>query len=347
MNKPIILALAPMAGISDWPMRLLCTEQGCNDTTTEMISAQGYLCAPESLRVYQYLLATHPDEPKPRAQIFGHREDLMSEAAARLTDTGLFKGIDINMGCPAQKVVSSGSGSALMRDLPQCRRIIAAVRRATALPLSVKMRLGWDEERLCAVELAKIAQDCGADLLTVHGRTRMQQYSGHANWAEIARVKQAVSIPVLCNGDIVDAESALRALTETGCDGVAIGRGALGNPFVFAQIAAALRGETLPPPSDRQIIDTAIRHGRMMMDWKGERSAVLEMRKHLCWYIHGKRGAARLRTRITAAETMDQVFSLLEEFAALNAPEDDALFSQKMIDNAVRSDYTVFESRQF
>ena len=318
-----ILALAPMAGISDWPMRTLCAEQGCNYITTEMISAQGFITAPDTLRVYQYLLAVSPDEPRPVAQIFGHREDYLSQAAARLSDTGLFSGIDINMGCPAQKVVTSGSGSAMMRDLPGCARAISAVRRATGLPVSVKMRLGWDAEHICAVELAKIAEDCGADLLTVHGRTRMQQYSGKADWEQIARVREAVRIPVLCNGDITSAETALEALRITGCAGIAIGRGALGNPFVFAQIAAALRGETAAPPTDAQIVATAIRHGKMMLAWKGEHSAVLEMRKHLCWYIHGKRGAARLRTRITAVDTMQEVFDLLEEFLSLQNSEPD------------------------
>ena len=221
------------------------------------------------------------------------------------------------MGCPAQKVVTSGSGSALMRDLPQCAAIITAVRKATPLPLSVKMRLGWDDSHINAVELAKIAQDCGADLLTVHGRTRMQQYSGRADWLQIAQVKQAVSIPVLCNGDIASAESAIKALAVTGCDGVAIARGALGNPFVFAEISAALRDEAYTPPTDDEIVAAAIRHGKMMLEWKGEPSAVLEMRKHLCWYIHGKRGAARLRTRITSAGTMQEVFDLLGQFAAL------------------------------
>ncbi|MBQ9197192.1 MAG: tRNA dihydrouridine synthase DusB [Clostridia bacterium] len=321
MTTPI-LALAPMAGITDWPMRTLCAEQGCNYTTTEMVSAQGFLQAPNTLNVYRYLLAVNPEEPAPRVQIFGHDTGYMAEAAAQLSDTGLFSGVDINMGCPAQKVVTSGSGSAMMRDLAQCARVITAVRKATALPLSVKMRLGWDENHICAAELAKIAQDCGADLLTVHGRTRAQQYAGKADWHQIARVKQAVSIPVLCNGDINSAESALNALNATGCDGVAIGRGALGNPFVFAEIKAALQGEAFSLPDERRIVDTAIRHGKMMLEWKGERSAVLEMRKHLCWYIHGKRGAARLRTQITAACTMAEVFDLLERFAKLQSGEE-------------------------
>ena len=316
MNKQPILALAPMAGVTDWPMRLLCAEQGCNYTTTEMISAQGFLAAPDTLHVYRHLLCVSPDEPRPVVQIFGHRSDLMADAAARLSDTGLFSGVDINMGCPAHKVVSSGSGSALMRDLPLCAQLIAAVRAATSLPLSVKMRLGWDEAHINAPELARIAQEQGAELITVHGRTRTQQYAGSANWQEIARVKRAVRIPVLANGDIHCAQSALDALAQTGCDGLAIGRGALGNPFVFRQIRAALQGKSAPPPNIDAVVATAIRHGDMMLEWKGEHAAVLEMRKHMCWYIHGKPSAARLRTRITAVQTMAEVYALLREFAA-------------------------------
>ncbi len=321
MNNTPILALAPMAGITDWPMRTLCREQGCSYTTTEMVSAMGFLTAPSSLYVYQHLLAVDPREPKPAVQIFGRRPDLMAQAAAQLAESGRFSAIDINMGCPAQKVVSSGSGSALMKDLSLCREIMTAVRRATALPLTIKIRLGWDSASICAVELAQLAQECGVSMLTVHGRTRMQQYSGHADWEAIARVREAVHIPVLANGDIVSAETALQALSQTGCAGVAIGRGALGNPFIFAQIRAALDGYEPAFPDIDTVIRTAIRHAEMMRAWKGERSAVLEMRKHMCWYIHGKRGAAKLRTKITALDSLDAVYDLLHEFSHLAAQE--------------------------
>lgn len=304
-----------MAGITDWPMRLLCCEQGCNYTTTEMVSAMGFLTAPESLHVYRYLLAVHPGEVKPVVQIFGHEPMLMAQAAARLSDMGLFSGVDINMGCPAHKVAGSGSGSALMKDLRLCGQIITLVRAATKLPLSIKMRLGWDDESICAKELAQICEDCGADLVTVHGRTRMQQYSGTANWDEIARVKQSVRIPVILNGDITCAEDAVRALKETNCDGIAIGRGALGNPFLFGQIQSALRGEEVTLPSVHEMVAAAIRHGEMMREWKGEKSAVPEMRKHLCWYIRGQRGAAKIRTQITTVSSLNEVFDLLRAFA--------------------------------
>lgn len=310
-----IIALAPMAGITDWPMRLLCSEQGCNYATTEMVSAMGFLTAPESLHVYRYLLATHPQEVKPVVQIFGHEPQLMAQAAARLSDMGLFSGVDINMGCPAHKVAGSGSGSALMKDLRLCGQIITLVRAATKLPLSIKMRLGWDDESICARELAHICEDCGADLVTVHGRTRMQQYSGTANWNEIARVKQSVSIPVILNGDIACADDAVRALKETHCDGIAVGRGALGNPFLFGQIQSALRGEEVVLPTVHEMVAAAIRHGEMMREWKGEKSAVPEMRKHLCWYIRGQRGAAKIRTQITTVPSLNEVFDLLRAFA--------------------------------
>jgi len=313
-KKPVI-ALAPMAGITDWPMRLLCSEQGCNYTTTEMVSAMGFLTAPDSLRVYQYLLAVHPDEVKPVVQIFGHEPNLMAKAAKKLTDMNRFAGIDINMGCPAQKVAGSGSGSALMKDLPLAEKIISSVRAATFLPLTVKMRLGWDEESLCAKELARICEDRGANGITVHGRTRMQQYSGNANWDAIAEVKQAVKIPVILNGDITSAHDAVKAIELTGCDGVAVGRGALGNPFLFAQIKAAFEGKEPDVPSCREMIETAIRHGEMMREWKGEKSAVSEMRKHLCWYIRGQRGAAKLRTQLTTSPSLNEVYDLLRAFA--------------------------------
>ena len=313
-SNGIILSLAPMAGISDWPMRTLCAEQGCNHTTTEMVSAIGLLTAPKDLNVYKFLLHVGPDEPAPFVQLFGRDPAILADAASYLTSLNRFAGIDINMGCPAPKVTSGGNGSALMRDLPQCEKIIKAVRGATSLPLSIKMRLGWDESSRCAVELAQIAQDCGVNLLTVHGRTRVQQYSGHADWEYVSRVKRAVRIPVLVNGDVMDAQSARDALRISGCDGIAIGRGALGNPFVFKEIDSALKGLPYEPPRLEEVIETALRHSRTMIEWKGERSAVLEMRKHLCWYIRGQRGAAAFRTRITHASSYNEIRDLLAEF---------------------------------
>ena len=303
------LSLAPLAGISDWPFRLLCFEQGAHFCVTEMISAQGYLTAPATARAYQHLLSTHPSEGPVVAQLFGHKPQYIGDAARKLSDLGVFSGIDLNMGCPAPKVCTSGSGSALMKDLPQAAQIIAAARQGTSLPLSVKMRIGWDADSINAVPFARMAQQEGAQLLTVHGRTRSQQYAGKADWQAIAQVKQAVTIPVIANGDVFTPEDAQRILSVTGCDGIAIGRGALGNPWLFARIA---RGS--PPPSPQQVLDTAMRHARLMADWKGEEYAVVEMRKHFSWYLKGMRGAAQVRARINHMRTLVQVQDALAQF---------------------------------
>jgi nifR3 family TIM-barrel protein len=313
------LYLAPMAGITDWPFRLLCFERGCDMATTEMISAQGLLTAPKKSLAYRFLIARAPFEGPLIAQIFGHDPYYMAGAARQLTETGRFVGIDINMGCPAQKVVGSGSGSALMRDERLAGAIVRAVRGATELPVSVKMRLGWDEKTENAAVIAHIAQEEGAALITVHGRTRMQQYSGQADLGAIMLVKQAVHIPVIANGDVTDGESAKKMLCATGCDGIAVGRGALGNPWIFHEIHAALDGKDFLRPSKREIILTAKRHARMQAAVKGDRIAAMEMRKFFSWYIRGMRGAALLRTRLNTASTLEEAFALLDEFEAQEA----------------------------
>ena len=310
-EKPILLALAPMAGITDQVFRRLCFEQGCSAATTEMVSAQGFLTAPKDRNAYRFLLARYPEEGPLSVQIFGSEPLFMARAAAGLTDLGLFCAVDINMGCPAQKVVGGQSGSALMKDPPLAAEIVSQVKRATPLPVTVKMRLGWDEKHINAVEFAQRLEQAGADGLTVHGRTRAQQYAGKADWAAIAAVKRAVSIPVTANGDITDGESAKKALGETGCDGLAVGRGALGNPWVFAEIRAALENRPYAPPPFRQVVDTALRQARDMAAWKGERSALLEMRKHFAWYTAGRRNSAQVRTKINFAASFDEVEALL------------------------------------
>ena len=306
-----LLALAPLAGITDQVFRRLCFEQGCDTATTEMVSAQGFLTAPADRNAYRFLLARFPEEGPLAVQIFGSDPGYMAQAAARLTDLGPFCAIDLNMGCPAQKVVGGQSGSALMKDPALAGRIVEQVKKSTALPVTVKMRLGWDDEHKNAVSFARVLEEAGADGLTVHGRTRMQQYAGKADWAMIAQVKQAVRIPVLANGDVVDGPSAREALAVTGCDGLAVGRGALGNPWIFAEIKAALAGEAYTPPSYAQVVRIAMRQAREMMEWKGERSAVLEMRKHFAWYTYGRRGAALVRTKINLASSLKEVEALL------------------------------------
>lgn len=306
-----LLSLAPMAGITDQVFRRLCFEQGCTAATTEMVSAQGFLTAPKDRAAYRFLLDRYPEEGPLAVQIFGSDPDYMARAAAALEALGRFSAIDINMGCPAQKVVGGQSGSALMKDTALAARIVESVKKATCLPVTVKMRLGWDEQHKNAVPFARALARAGADGLTVHGRTRMQQYAGRADWALIGEVKAAVSVPVVANGDIADGESALRCLGETGCDGVAVGRGALGNPWVFAEIGAALSGIPYEKPPFSQVIETALRQAREMAAWKGQRSALLEMRKHFAWYCSGRRGAARVRTAINQAQTFEEVATLL------------------------------------
>ena len=305
------LELAPMAGITDQVFRRLCFEQGCDAATTEMVSAQGFLTAPKDRNAYRFLLARFPEEGLLSVQLFGSEPVYFARAAEKLTELGLFTGIDINMGCPAQKVVGGQSGSALMKDPNLAFRIVESTVKTTCLPVTVKMRLGWDEEHKNAVTFAKGLEQAGAAALTVHGRTRAQQYSGKADWQAIGDVKKAVSIPVVANGDIVDGKTAMEALRVTGCDGLAIGRGALGNPWIFAEIRAAIENRAYTPPPFSQVIDTAMRQARDMAAWKGERSALLEMRKHFSWYTAGRRNSAQVRTKVNLAGSFAEVEELL------------------------------------
>ena len=317
-NTRISVFLAPMAGITDWAMRLISEKHGCSASTTEMISAQGFLSARKSRGTYQRLIARAPFEKPLSIQIFGHEPEYMAEAAHVLSHMQRYSSIDINMGCPAKKVTSGGSGSALMKDEKLAGKIISEVVKASLLPVSVKMRLGWDSEHINVQTIARIAENEGAAFITVHGRTTQQQYSGHADWDTIRTVKESVHIPVIANGDIADGASALQALNTTSADGLAIGRAALGNPWVFEEILAALENRPYDAPVASERIATAMLHASYLRAALPEKRALLEMRKFYSWYIKGMRGAAEVRTRINTAQAFDEVDEILKAMIDVN-----------------------------
>ena len=305
------ICLAPMAGITDLPFRLLCAEQGAGFVYSEMVSAKGLLYDNVGTKE---LLRIDPMERPAGIQIFGSDPEIMAEVAARLTENPDFDFLDINMGCPAPKIVKNGEGSALMKEPALVGAIVKAVSRASSLPVTVKIRKGFNASWNNAVQIAKIIEDNGGAAVCVHGRTREQYYSGEADWEMIRRVKEAVSIPVIGNGDVTSPEAARKMFDQTGCDAVMIGRAAQGNPWLFAQINAFLKeGVNLPPPSFDDKITMALRHARMMTDYKGEYIGIREMRKHLCWYIKGLKGVAEARGRINHAETLAEMEKILAE----------------------------------
>ena len=313
MNNETVLGLAPMAGMTDWPMRVLCYRMGANYACSEMVSAMGLMCAKPGNMVYRHLLAVHPEETNTACQLFGRDPSVMAEAAQRVTGLDRFKSIDINMGCPARKVVHSGEGSALLLKPDLAYRIMEAVKAATHLPVTVKTRLGYDEDSMNAAELGKAAQSLGLRWLCVHGRTRQQQYSGKADYAAIARVREQLSIPVIANGDVFAGSDAARILRETGCRSLMIGRGAMGNPWLFRDALAAMEGREAQPVTLAERVETARLHARWMVEYKGERMGVMEMRKHIGQYISGLRGATALRRELNLAKTLQELENLLDK----------------------------------
>ena len=314
-RRPLI-GLAPMAGMTDWPARVLCYGMGAQYACTEMVSAMGYMCAKPGNLAYIRLLETHPRETRTACQLFGRDPVVMGEAAARITELGRFSAIDINMGCPARKVVSSGEGSALLKTPELAFRLMEAVKQNTRLPVTLKTRLGFDAGSMNAPELVKAAESLELAWVCIHGRTREQQYSGQADYAAIARIKAGASIPILANGDVFSPEDALRILSETGADGVLIGRGAMGNPWLFRSVLGRIAGAVPTAVTLSERLQTALTHADMMVGFKGETQAVVEMRKHIGHYVSGVRGASHMRRALNQAGSLDELKGLLFELMA-------------------------------
>lgn len=308
LNLKNNIILAPMAGVTDKAFRLITKPFGPALMYTEMVSGKGLLYKNKRTEV---LLEVLNFEKPTAAQIFGHEPEVMSEIAERSLEFGADM-IDINMGCPAPKIVNNGDGSALMKNPELAGKIISAVRKSVNCPMSVKFRMGWDDDSINAVEFAKTAENNGADAITIHGRTRAQFYSGKANLEIIKKVKEAVKIPVIGNGDVHDGKSAKYMLDYTGCDGIMIGRAAQGNPWLFSSVLHYLKtDDELAPPTLEERSDIAEKHLRLLVKFKGEHRGVLEGRKHMAWYFKGLCGGAKLRNLINQCDTLEQMLDLI------------------------------------
>ncbi len=306
--------LAPMAGVTDLTFRLLCKEYGCGMLYSEMVSAKAVLYNNKNT---EDLLRVTPQENPIALQLFGSDPEIMAEIAKRLEDRN-FDTFDINMGCPVPKVVNNGEGSALMKNPILAGKIVEAMAKAVKKPVTVKIRAGFNDESLNAPEMAHVIQESGGAAVAVHGRTREQYYSGNADWNIIRKVKESVSIPVIGNGDINTPEDAIRMLKETGCDGIMIGRGARGNPWIFQRVNAYMKdGTILPPPTYDEVCDMIIKHGRMIVENKGEFTGVREMRKHFSWYTAGMPHSTVMRNEVNAVESIDDLVAMVEKMRAL------------------------------
>lgn len=305
IENPYILA--PMAGVTDLPFRLLCKEQGAGLLCMEMISAKALQYGNKNTKA---LLAIHPDEYPVSLQLFGSDPQIISEQAKRIEELP-FQILDINMGCPVPKVVRNGEGSALMKEPKLVYDIVYAVSHAIRKPVTVKIRKGFDDNSVNAVEIAKIVEEAGGAAVAVHGRTREQYYSGKADWDIIRQVKEAVSIPVIGNGDVTSAQKAADMMEQTGCDGVMIGRGAQGNPWIFRELLEYNETGIIPGRPDKLTIrDTMLRHAALQIEFKGEYLGIREMRKHVAWYTKGMPGSAKLRDAINKVETYKELEAL-------------------------------------
>ncbi len=303
------LILAPMAGVSDLPFRVLCKEFGAGLTCMEMISAKAILYNNKNT---EELLSIDESEGPISLQLFGSDPKIMSEMAKRIEERP-FDILDINMGCPVPKIVNNHEGSYLMKEPELVYKIVNAIVKAIDKPVTVKIRKGFNDSLINAPEIAHIAEEAGASAVAVHGRTREQFYSGTADWDIIRRVKETVKIPVIGNGDVVDGTSAERMLKETGCDAVMVGRAAQGNPFIFREINAYLNHGSYVAPTKEEIKTVILRHGAMQLKTKGEYIGIREMRKHLSWYVKGVEGAAGLRKRINELETFEELNAIVND----------------------------------
>lgn len=310
LNIPDPLFLAPMAGVTDYAFRTVCAGLGANVTVTEMVSS----------RALQYRdkksagLLRKNEGSICGAQIFGNDPEVMAEAAVLALELSHCDFLDINMGCPMPKVANNGDGCGLMRTPELAGQIVNAVSRAVPVPVTVKCRLGWDRGNINAPELAKRLEDNGAAMVTVHGRTRSMLYSGTADWDEIRKVKEAVSVPVIANGDITGAETALRCLRRTGADGIMVGRSSFGDPWIFTEISAALRGDPVPArPPLKERVEVAVAQFRMAEQDHGEHIACLEARKHFAWYLKGVPHSGYFKNQISSMSTMDDIYRIAEQ----------------------------------
>lgn len=305
------LILAPMAGVTDLPFRLLCKEQGAGLLCMEMVSAKAIQYKNKNT---EKMMEIFPEEEPVSLQLFGSDPDIISETAKKIEERP-FAILDINMGCPVPKVVNNGEGSALLKKPKLIEEIVTKTVKAISKPVTVKIRKGFDDENINAVEIAKIIEQSGAAAVAVHGRTREQYYSGKADWEIIAKVKDALSIPVIGNGDVVSPETAIAMMEETGCDGLMIGRGVRGNPWLFKQILHYMEtGEHLQKPSVEEVKEMMLRHAKLQIQIKGEYTGIREMRKHVAWYTTGYPHSAKLRGMVSEIESLEALKELLHKF---------------------------------